>query len=243
MILTKSNTEKKNKKGSFFKFLNKNKKNFIYSSFKGWTCLEIFRFKVHKNQNFQKVFFDNLFKQKNREIEYNFINLDGLITFEVNKKKFKLTRKFDNLNFTSHNNNFDLKASNNSSFYLIKSKNNKKTKKVKKVNYLSSAEIKKRDLWGGNIVSRVFETENMTIVLFKLKKNFQFHDEGHKNEQITWLIKGSMDFYRGKNKKKLKFGNGVDIGKYQPHGGISNEALGFDVFYPKRSEKRYKKKQ
>ena len=83
----------------------------------------------------------------------------------------------------------------------------------------------------------------MTIVLFKLKKNFQFHDEGHKNEQITWLIKGSMDFYRGKNIKKLKFGNGVDIGKYQPHGGISNEALGFDVFYPKRSEKRYKKKQ
>ena len=52
-----------------------------------------------------------------------------------------------------------------------------------------------------------------------------------------------MDFYRGKNIKKLKFGNGVDIGKYQPHGGISNEALGFDVFYPKRSEKRYKKKQ
>ena len=50
MILTRSNTEK-NKRGSFFRFQNKNKKNFVYSSFKGWTCLEIFRFKVNKSQN------------------------------------------------------------------------------------------------------------------------------------------------------------------------------------------------
>ena len=72
MILIRSNREK-NKKGSFFRFQNKNKKNFVYSSFKGWTCLEIFRFKVNKSQNFQKVFFDNFFRQKNREIEYNFM--------------------------------------------------------------------------------------------------------------------------------------------------------------------------
>tara|TARA_Y100000768_G_C23939179_1_gene664200 strand:+ start:303 stop:1028 length:726 start_codon:yes stop_codon:yes gene_type:complete len=233
---------KNNTKGRFFKFYNKKRKNFTYSSFKGWTCLEVLRFKINKNQIFPKLFFDHLFKEKNKKFEYNFLNLEGYINFEINRKKFKLTRKFDTLNFTSYN-DFDLKALKNSTFYLIKSKNNKNNKKIKKINFLTSVEVKKRDLWGGNCISRVFETENMTIVLFKLKKNFKFHDKGHKNEQITWLIKGSMNFYRGQNLKRLNFGNGVDIGKYQPHGGIANEALGFDVFYPKRLEKRYKKKQ
>ena len=33
---------------------------------------------------------------------------------------------------------------------------------------------------------------------------------------------------------------GVSIGPNQVHGGLSNGALGFDAFYPKRSEVKYK---
>ena len=37
--------------------------------------------------------------------------------------------------------------------------------------------------------------------MFDLKPGFKFHDEGHINEQITWVIKGNMDFYVSKIKK------------------------------------------
>ena len=33
----------------------------------------------------------------------------------------------------------------------------------------------------------------------------------------------------------------MDIGKSDSHGGLSNGAIGFDAFYPKRDEKNIKK--
>ena len=41
--------------------------------------------------------------------------------------------------------------------------------------------------------------------------------------------------------KKLNKSNAVDIGANHEHGGISNGAIGFDAFYPKRDEKKYNK--
>ena len=94
--------------------------------------------------------------------------------------------------------------------------------------------------WGGKIISRVFNGYGMTIVLFKLKRGFKFHDKGHKNEQITWLIKGKMKFYVNNKNVSLEANKtSVDIGPYDFHGGISMGAIGFDAFSPKRSEKRY----
>ena len=80
----------------------------------------------------------------------------------------------------------------------------------------------------------------MTLVLFKLKEGFKFHDKGHKNEQITWLIKGKMKFYvKNKLATLNKDSTSVDIGPNEFHGGTSLGAIGFDAFSPKRSEKRY----
>ena len=80
----------------------------------------------------------------------------------------------------------------------------------------------------------------MTVVLFKLKKGFEFHDKGHHNEQITWLIKGKMRFYvKNSFFNLVKNKKSVDIGPFHPHGGTSLGAIGFDAFLPKRSEKRY----
>ena len=91
--------------------------------------------------------------------------------------------------------------------------------------------LKKTDLWGGKCISRVFTGKGMTLVLFRLKRGFKFHDNGHKNEQLTWLVNGKMKFYV-KNKSKLLKSNGasVDIGPYDYHGGMSLGAIGFDAF-------------
>ena len=80
------------------------------------------------------------------------------------------------------------------------------------------------------------------MVLFDLKPGFKFEDKGHSNEQITWVITGSMDFYANGEKKTIKPGIGVDIGPNHIHGGISSGAMGFDAFFPKRQEIKYKKK-
>ena len=79
------------------------------------------------------------------------------------------------------------------------------------------------------------------MVLFDLKSGFKFEDKGHANEQITWLIKGNMNFYVKNNKKSLTSNSGVSIGPNQIHGGKSKGALGFDAFFPKRKEKNYRK--
>ena len=43
-----------------------------------------------------------------------------------------------------------------------------------------------------------------------------------------------------KKKKLLKVDEGTSIGKNHFHGGISNGAIGFDAFFPKRDETKYK---
>ena len=64
-------------------------------------------------------------------------------------------------------------------------------------------------------------------------------DKGHYNEQITWLVEGDMKFNINGETKNLSTCDGVNIGEFQKHGGFSTGAVGFDVFYPKRLEKRY----
>ena len=111
--------------------------------------------------------------------------------------------------------------------------------KIKHFNFLK--DIKSKNLWGGQIISRPYEGKSLTLVLFDLKHGFKFEDKGHSNEQITWLIKGNMDFYTNSKKKKLYKDTGVSIGSKHLHGGTSRGAIGFDAFYPKRIEKKYRK--
>ena len=103
-------------------------------------------------------------------------------------------------------------------------------------------DIQKRDLWGGQIISRPYEGSNLTLVLFELKSGFKFEDKGHSNEQITWLTYGEMDFYSNHNRDLLNSDKGISIGPNHIHGGVSKGAVGFDAFYPKRIEDKYKSK-
>ena len=57
--------------------------------------------------------------------------------------------------------------------------------------------------------------------MFDLKRGFEFNDTGHSNEQITWLVSGSMSFYSGKyrgrltNKKGLILDHFISMEAYQ----------------------------
>ncbi len=42
-------------------------------------------------------------------------------------------------------------------------------------------------------------------------------------------------------KKTITADIGVDIGPNHIHGGVSSGAVGFDAFFPKRIEEKYKK--
>ena len=52
-----------------------------------------------------------------------------------------------------------------------------------------------------------------------------------------------MDFYANGKNKTLTSDIGVDIGPNHIHGGVSGGALGYDAFYPKREEIKYKKEE
>ena len=174
---------------------------------------------------------------KNKKLEYNLILQNGLINFNNTKKRFSL-KKNDLLNLQETSNKISIEAKKKTDLFIVRSKIRNSQNKLRKYNFMTS--IKPRNLWGGKCVSRLLETKNITIVMFDLKKNFQFYDKGHYNEQITWLIKGKMKFFAGKNSKILTPDHGVDIGKYMIHGGISSGAIGFDIFFPKRKEKKYR---
>ena len=79
--------------------------------------------------------------------------------------------------------------------------------------------------------------------LFKLKKDFKFHDKGHKNEQITWLIKGKMKFYIGKKRSSLLANKPlVEADHLTIMEEMSYGAIGFDAFSRKELRKDTLKK-
>ena len=228
-------------KSNFFN-LSIEEKNF-FKSYVGWNGIILFCIKGQKNTKIDLK--NNTIFNEYSEIsdkEKIIILETGAVVVKLNNQNFELNNKLDVLNFYSSTtkDKIEIHFKENSKFFLISPQNSKKCfKEPKQFNFLKN--IKTVDLWGGQCISRPYESENFTLVLFDLKKGFEFRDEGHANEQITWLIDGKMSFYADKEKKILNTSEGIDIGENHVHGGISDGALGFDVFYPKRDEKRYRK--
>ena len=229
---------KKQAKTSFFNFKKIiNTRNYKVSYYKGWHNLLVLRVNLLKlTQN--KNLFTHIETKKMEKLEKVIILSKG--TLSIKKKNLlKKLKKFDCIHTKSSLKDLKIKNNGKSELFIIfGSKNLKMNNKLNFFNFEKN--LKKTDLWGGKCISRVFNGKGMTLVLFKLKKGFRFHDNGHKNEQLTWLVNGKMKFYV-KNRSKLLKSNGasVDIGPHDYHGGMSLGAIGFDAFSPKRSEKRY----
>lgn len=229
---------KKKRNSKFFKFTgNKIKKSVSLSKYKGWNNSMIAKFYFNSNTSIDRHFIRKQFPRIYNK-EKIFIIISGNIKFFSHKVNLKL-KKLDALSIFLDDFDYSFKCKKNSQLYIVGSEKLKKQKQKSKY-FNFKKDIKPIDIWGGRCLSRPYCGKKLNVVLFDLKKGFKFNDKGHSNEQITWLISGSMDFYSGKLKNKLITQTGIDIGHFHKHGGVSNGAVGFDAFFPKRIEKKYK---
>tara|TARA_B100000579_G_scaffold363889_1_gene322613 strand:+ start:101 stop:826 length:726 start_codon:yes stop_codon:yes gene_type:complete len=228
---------KKTLNSKFFQFIPKKINDKIdLSTYEGWNKSLIIKIFLKRGSIIDSIFIRENFP-KIIDKEKMFINTHGLSIFKSKTKTINL-KKFDALNISSDNINYEIKSIEDSILYIVSSENFKKrTSESEYFNF--KKDIKAIDIWGGQCISRPYSGANLNVVLFDLKPGFKFNDKGHTNEQITWLIDGSMDFYCNHIKEELTDLKGVDIGPNHEHGGISNGAIGFDAFFPKREEGKY----
>ena len=230
------------------KLLNKDKSTYFefekianleltnFAKYTGWNNLIVIKINLKKDKILAHDFINSEISETYNK-EKILVVVKGALKFSFKKKEYFL-KEFDVVNFFAGE--YEIESQENTEAYLISAKDLTDQNKDS-IFFNFKNDIKPVDLWGGQCISRIYAGENLNLVLFDLKPGFQFNDKGHSNEQITWVVEGEMDFYANKFEKKLNRSNAVDIGRNHEHGGISNGALGFDAFYPKREGEKYKK--
>ena len=174
----------------FFDF--QQNQNERFQSYNGWNNSQVIKFNLKKNDEINTAFFKKYFESI-LDKEKILVVTSGHI--EINSKNKKLSLiKFDALNFSFNDQNFIIRSISESVFFIISSSSLDK-KNLDAVYFNFKKDIKAKDIWGGQCLSRPYEGNDLNLVLFDLKPGFKFDDKGHTNEQITWLIDGSMDFY------------------------------------------------
>lgn len=221
-----------------FNELSKPINDIIAYEYIGWNSLTITKFYIPNGKKITNSFINQNYPYLINK-EKIFVTTQGNIKLKLDKidKPFK---EFDALDILSDNTNYNFSSEQDTSIFMISAKDLNPRKGIP--NFFNfKKDIDARNLWGGQIISRPYEGIDLTLVLFDLKPGFKFEDKGHPNEQITWLTKGLMEFYADGKKKTITPDIGVDIGPNHVHGGISSGAIGFDAFFPKRQEVKYKK--
>ena len=221
-----------------FKDLSKSIDNITFFDYVGWSGLHVTKFLIPQGSKLTNVQLEYLFPDLENK-EKIFVTINGNIEFKSDKINTQLN-EFDAIDLVSEKKNFYFNSLIDSSIFMICSRDSK-TCEGDSVCFNFKKDLEARNLWGGQIISRPYEGKELTVVLFDLKPGFKFEDKGHDNEQITWLIEGEMAFYSNSEKKKLTSDIAVSIGPNHVHGGVSGGALGFDAFFPKRIEEKYKK--
>ena len=221
-----------------FKDLSKSIGNIVFFNYIGWSGLYVTKFLIPHGGKLTNLQLDNLFSDLSNK-EKIFIITKGNIEFKSYELNVQLS-DFDAIDLLSEKKSYSFNSLNDSTVFMISSKESS-TCEGESVYFNFKKDLKPRDLWGGQIISRPYEGKELTVVLFDIKPGFKFEDKGHSNEQITWLIDGEMAFYSNGIKKKLSSDMAVSIGSHHIHGGVSEGAIGFDAFFPKRIEKKYKK--
>ena len=216
------------------KFINKVE----YFNYIGWSGLYITKFLIPQTHSLTDLQLSELFPDL-KDKEKIFVTTKGGIQFKSNKLNTMLD-ELGAIHLFSETKGFSFNALQDSCIFMISSKNLKSCNDEPTF-FNFKKDLDAIDLWGGQIISRPYEGKELTVVFFDLKPGFKFEDKGHTNEQITWLTEGEMDFYANGEKKTLTSDVGVSIGPNHIHGGVSGGALGFDAFFPKRIEEKYKK--
>jgi len=237
--MTTSKSSTKNKSKYFdFKKLSRSIENIIAYEYIGWNGLNVTKFYLPAKTNISNSLIDQHYPDLIKK-EKIFVTTQGNLKLESDKLN-TLFKEFDAVDFASARQNYTFNSLEDTTIFMIGAKDSKFNDS--KNNFFNfKKDIKAKDLWGGQIISRPYEGMDLTLVLFDLKPGFKFEDKGHSNEQITWLTKGLMEFYANGEKKTITPDIGVDIGPNHVHGGVSSGAMGFDAFFPKRQETKYKK--
>ena len=222
------------------KYFNLNKSqnfnNILFSSYDGWNSLVVAKFNLKKNDYIDANYINEQFPElKNKQ--KIFVTIKGSIKLEFEKSSF-IMNEFDAVDFIKGDEKYKINSSEDSIIYMVSAKD-LGAEDGSPVFFNFKKEVTSKNLWGGKIISRPYNGKGVTLVLFDLKNGFEFEDKGHPNEQITWLISGSMNFHANNEHKTLNTDFGVDIGPNHLHGGVSKGAIGFDVFFPKRQEEGY----
>tara|TARA_B100000579_G_scaffold387694_1_gene360287 strand:+ start:404 stop:1120 length:717 start_codon:yes stop_codon:yes gene_type:complete len=237
--MTTSKSSTKNKSKYFdFKKLSRSIENIIAYEYIGWNGLNVTKFYLPAKTNISNSLIDQHYPDLIKK-EKIFVTTQGNLKLKSDKLN-TLFKEFDAVDFASARQNYTFNSLEDTTIFMIGAKDSKFNDS--KNNFFNfKKDIKAKDLWGGQIISRPYEGIDLTLVLFDLKPGFKFEDKGHSNEQITWLTKGLMEFYANGEKKTITPDIGVDIGPNHVHGGVSSGAMGFDAFFPKRQETKYKK--
>jgi len=224
---------------NYFNFIEnlKSDKNIDFFSYTGWSGLQVVKLLIPKSKKITNLHLDDSFPHLVNK-EKIFISTDNSIEFKSDDMD-KTLINFDAVDILSKDIKYELSSLKDTFIFMISSSKSE-APEGKSIHFNFKKDLEARNLWGGQIISRPYEGKELTVVLFDLKPGFKFEDKGHANEQITWLTEGEMDFYSNNKKKLLKTDVGVSIGPNHLHGGVSGGALGFDAFFPKRNEDKYK---
>ena len=224
---------------NYFNFIEnlKSDKNIDFFSYTGWSGLQVVKLLIPKSKKITNLQLDECFPHLVNK-EKIFVSTENNIEFKSDDMN-KTLNNFDAVDIVSKNIKYEFSSLSDTFIFMISSSKSK-TPEGKSIFFNFKKDLEAKNLWGGQIISRPYEGKELTVVLFDLKPGFKFEDKGHANEQITWLTEGEMDFYSNDKKKLLKTDIGVSIGPNHLHGGVSGGALGFDAFFPKRNEDKYK---
>ena len=185
----------------YFSFNEQSKSinNIDFSSYFGWSGLNVTKFIIPEASEITNFQLNHIFPDL-KEKEKIFVIIKGNIDFKSNDLDATLN-ELDAVDIISKTVDYNFKALSDASIFMISSVKSK-ISEAKTIKFNFKKDIEARNLWGGQIISRPYEGKELTVVLFDLKSGFKFNDKGHANEQITWLINGEMDFYSNSQKKK-----------------------------------------
>ncbi|MGI8609638.1 MAG: cupin domain-containing protein [Candidatus Dormibacteria bacterium] len=94
-----------------------------------------------------------------------------------------------------------------------------------------------RKIWPG-IDARVVNGERLTMALVDLEPNTPLQEHHHENEQVGFIVQGSLTFVIGGETRTLAAGDTYNISSNVPHSGMTGPegCVVVDVFAPVRAD-------
>jgi quercetin dioxygenase-like cupin family protein len=88
------------------------------------------------------------------------------------------------------------------------------------------------------LTARAVNGERITMALVDLEPNSKSPDHHHENEQLGFVVKGSIEFRVGDDKRVLRAGDSYVIPSHVPHQAIAGAegATVLDIFAPVRAD-------